>query len=191
MKMRTQKRPPEAALNDFTERPNSVQLLSKIQRRPYYSKSLAVKLLENLANEEARMRFPNVPYLAHRTFRDDNANSLTQCVIQYIRLKGGQSERISNTGRRIDTRSTFENVLGQSRTIGGSHWIKGTGTNGSSDISATIAGRSVKIEVKIGRDIQSEVQKSYQKAVEQAGGIYVIASSFAGFYSWYNQAFKP
>lgn len=166
--------------------------LSKDSKSIRYRKSEAIKYLESIANEAARKRYPNTPpkYLAPRTFRDDTANGLTQCIIQFIRLKGGQAERISNTGRRIDTQITFCDVIGCQRTIGGTHWINGTGTNGTADISATIAGRSVKIEVKIGADRQSEVQKLYQQAIEKAGGIYVIASTFEQFLNWYNQNFE-
>lgn len=156
-----------------------------------YRKSSEVKMLEEMATNEAKRLHPNTPekYIAWREFTDKTANGLTSCIIQYIRLMGGQAERISNTGRRIDNRTTFENVIGQARTIGSSNWIPGTGTNGSADISATIAGRSVKVEVKIGRDIQSEAQKKYQHSIEQAGGLYVITSTFAGFLSWYNKTF--
>lgn len=162
------------------------------QKSIRYRKSEAVKYLENIANEAARKRYPNTPpkYLAPRKYRDDTANGLTQCVIDFIRFNGGQAERINSTGRRIDTQITFCDVIGCQRTIGGTHWINGSGTNGTADISATIAGRSVKIEVKIGRDRMSEAQKLYQKSIEQAGGIYVIASTFALFYSWYIYTFK-
>ncbi|MDP3643137.1 MAG: hypothetical protein Q8S54_08100 [Bacteroidota bacterium] len=156
-----------------------------------YRKSEAVKMLEEIATNEARLRFPTVPYLASRTFRDDTANTLTHCIIQFIRLKGGQAERINSTGRRIDTRTTFEDVTGRSRTIGGSHWIKNNGCNGTADVSCTVAGRSVKVEVKIGRDRQSQAQKLYQQSIEAAGGIYVVASSFEQFLTWYNLNFKP
>lgn len=40
-----------------------------------YCKSPAVKMLETLAMDEARRRYPTVPYLAPRTFRDDTAKS--------------------------------------------------------------------------------------------------------------------
>lgn len=66
-------------------------------------------------------------------------------------------------------------------------YIPGTSRNGTADISATIQGRSVKIEVKIGKDRQSDVQLSYQKEVERAGGIYYIAKDFQSFYDWVNQ----
>ncbi|KAF2380358.1 hypothetical protein BSN82_16780, partial [Acinetobacter baylyi] len=59
----------------------------------------------------------------------------------------------------------------------GGQWTKGTGTPGSADISATIKGRSVKIEVKYGKDRQSQAQKDYQKAIEKAGGTYIIVKT--------------
>jgi len=157
-----------------------------------YIKSRAVKSLEAMADQAARAKYPNTPahFLAPRKFRDDTANGLTQCIIQFVRLIHGQAERISNTGRRIDTRTTFEDVCGRSRTIGGTSWMPGTGTNGSADISATIAGQSVKIEVKIGRDRQSQAQKDYQQSIETAGGRYIIASTFEGFLNWYNLNFS-
>jgi hypothetical protein len=63
-------------------------------------------------------------------------------------------------------------------------WTKGTGTPGSADISATIYGRSVKIEVKIGKDRQSEAQKNYQAMIERSGGTYIIAKDFDSFLEW-------
>jgi hypothetical protein len=168
---------------------NSVYLKAET-KKPRFIKSDSIKLLERMADEAARKRYPTVPYLAPRTFRDDSANSLTNCIIQFLQLSGHQAERINSTGRRIDTRQTFEDVIGRSRTIGSSHWIKGTGQKGTADISGVIAGRSVKVEVKFGRDRQSQAQKNYQQSVEDAGGLYVIATSFEQFLNWYNQTLK-
>ncbi len=128
-------------------------------------------------------------YLARAKYRDDSANGLTRCIIDYIRLHGGQAERINTTGVPIDRRREVTDVLGHSRTIGSIEWRKGGGTNGSADISATINGRSVKIEVKIGRDRQSEAQRQYQQAVEQAGGLYYVAKDFTSFLTWYKATF--
>ncbi len=157
-----------------------------------HRKSAGVKMLEAIANDEAAKKFPTIPkeWLAPRLYSDKTANGLTKCIIDFIRLKDGHAERISNTGRIIDNRKTFEDVIGRSRTIGQTKWIPGTGKNGTADISATIAGKSVKVEVKHGSDRQSKVQKQYQKEVEQAGGIYMIARSFEQFHQWYNQTFS-
>ena len=74
--------------------------------------------------------------------------------------------------------------------IGSLTWRKGGSTVGSADISATIKGRSVKIEVKIGKDRQSEAQKAYQREVEAAGGLYYIAHDFTSFVKWYSMIMK-
>jgi len=161
-------------------------------------KSTAIKILEQLATEAAHKKNPKLPieWLAPRTFNDYSANALTKCVIEYIKLKGYQAERISTTGRFIKNEKVVSDVLGRNRVIGnnkyipgtgtkGSADIPGTGTKGSADISATIYGRSVKIEIKYGKDRQSEYQKSYQADVERAGGIYLIVRTFQDFFNWY------
>ena len=155
-----------------------------------YCKSPAVKMLETLAMDEARRRYPTVPYLAPRTFRDDTANGLTKCIIAFLKLEGWQAERNNTTGRPVNHTKSYTDVMGVRRTIGRFEWVYGTGTRGSADISATIAGRSVKIEVKAGKDRQSDHQREYQRQVEAAGGIYVIARNFQQFNDWYAQNFS-
>jgi len=164
---------------------------SKVTNLPY-RKSFAVKQLEAMADEEARRNNPNTPpeWLAPRKYSDNSANGLTKCIIDFLKLSGWQAERINNTGWQIDTRQTFTDVTGRSRTIGSSKWIKGTGTNGTADISATIKGLSVKIEVKYGRDRQSDKQRAYQCQVQKAGGVYIVASTFEQFLNWYNLKFN-
>lgn len=122
-------------------------------------------------------------------YTDKTANGLTRMVTDWIKFNGGQAERINVTGRFIKAKMVTD-VVGFKRQVGNDKWIKGNGTVGSADISATIKGRSVKIEVKIGRDRQSEYQKQYQESIERAGGIYYIAKDFDSFYEWYNNNFK-
>lgn len=140
------------------------------QRKTPYRKPEQVKMLEQVTG---------------RQHRDDTANGLTQCIISYLHYKGWQAERINTTGVPIDRREQVRDIMGHTRYIGGIEWRKGGATVGSADISATVKGRSVKIEVKIGRDRQSEAQRQYQKQVEQAGGTYYIARDFTSFVDWY------
>lgn len=151
-----------------------------------------LKILSALAFRKLKDKHPTVPEFAipKTKYTDKSANGLTQCIIHFIELMGGQAERINNTGRQIDNRKTVKDVLGSTRTIGSVKWIKGTGTNGTSDISATIYGKSVKVEVKIGADRQSDQQKEYQQTIERAGGIYFVAKNFKSFYEWYNLTFE-
>ena len=146
-----------------------------------------IKILQTLEAEHLKCKYPNLPAKAYALtkWNDKTANGLTKCIIAFLKFKGWQAERVSNMGRPIDQRRTVKDVLGRERQIGSMKWIPGSGTKGTADISATIKGRSVKIEVKIGRDVQSEAQKAYQANVEMAGGLYSIVRSFDDFYEKY------
>ncbi len=143
--------------------------------------------------EYSQYKWPNVPDFA-RTYpnyisKQNSTNGLTNCIILMIKLKGWQAERINNTGRKIDNTKIVTNIIGKQKRIGSSKWIKGTGDNGTADISATILGRSVKIEVKNKKtkDSMSEDQLRYKQKVEAGGGIYYIATDFESFYKWVEQ----
>ena len=151
-----------------------------------YKKSEAVKTLERLADLRSREKYPNMPdqYRAPKKYRDKSSNELTKCIIHWIRYNHYQAERINVTGRLKDNTRVVSDVLGYQREIGSKQWMPTSGQRGSSDISATIKGKSVKIEVKIA-DKQSEHQVQYQKSVELAGGIYFLARNFEEFLEFY------
>jgi len=134
-------------------------------------------------------KHPTVPvdYLPKPSYTDKTANGLTKAIKDFINFSGYQAERISSMGRMIDKRKTVTDVLGRNIQVGSMQYIKGTSTNGTADISATIKGRSVKIEVKIGKDKQSEEQKQYEQDVIKAGGLYFIARDFDSFIEWYDK----
>ena len=144
---------------------------------------MTLKGLSLLKQTIDSVKYPNMPldYIPLYKYTDKTANGLTRCIIDYLEFNGCQAERISTTGRMVDNTKTFTNVIGITKQIGSKKWIKGSGTKGSADISATINGKSVKIEVKIGKDRQSEHQKKYQESIEKSGGIYLIAKSFEDF----------
>jgi hypothetical protein len=154
----------------------------------------ALTLLKELALVDNRRKFPRFPEHARviDKYSDKTANGLTKCIIDFIRFNGGQAERISVTGRYIDNSIIVTNYLGNKKRIGSGQWIKPSMQSGTADISATIAGRSIKIEVKcnITKDKQRPAQKEYQKQIEAAGGIYLLISSFDDFFEWYNSNFK-
>ena len=136
-------------------------------------------------------RYPEIPpdLLYCKPIKANSANELTKAVIKFIRLTDGQAERISVTGRTINTRKTYTDILGHRKTIGSVKYIPSAMTKGSADISATIQGKSVKIEIKWGHDRQSQAQAKYQAEIEKAGGIYIIVSTFDQFYNSYNRNF--
>lgn len=144
--------------------------------------------LKELESKILHEKYPSMPiqYLAHTAFSESSANELTKTIIRFIQLNGYQAERINTMGRFIGPKK-YTDFDGRERTIGKGKYIPTTGTKGSADISATIAGRSVKIEVKYGKDRQSDAQKQYQASIEQAGGTYIIARDVDGFIDWFDK----
>ena len=143
-------------------------------------------IIEEIERDYLQEKYPAVPLtaLARTKWNDSTANGLTKCIVQFLQMSGHQAERINTMGVYRGPKKV-KDVDGITRTIGKGTYTKSTSTKGSADISATIRGRSVKIEVKIGKDRQSEAQKRYQEMIERAGGVYIIAKNFDDFVEWY------
>jgi hypothetical protein len=146
-----------------------------------------LKDLIELKHKIECQKYPSMrpDYIPLTKFTDKTADGLTKCVIAWINLNGGQAERINTMGRMLDKTKIVADTFGNKRTIGSVEWQKGTGTKGSADISATIQGRSVKIEVKM-KDKQSIDQIKYQNAIENAGGQYWLVHNFDEFMFHYD-----
>ena len=141
--------------------------------------------LIDLETAHLKEKYPSMPEfaLAKTKWSDSSANALTKAVTSFINLSGYQAERINTTG--MWRQGAKLNVGEGTRQMPGK-WTKGTGTKGSADISATINGRSVKIEIKYGKDRQSDDQIRYQEMIEKAGGIYIIVKNFDDFIQWFD-----
>lgn len=145
-----------------------------------------LRVLKEMDKQIMIKKHPLSRYPYGDNFTDRTANGLTKAIIKYIQYRGYQAERISSSGRVVGNVKTVTNVVGIFHRVGSVRYIPGTSRNGTADISATIAGRSVKIEVKIGKDRQSMDQSDYEAEVQAAGGIYWIAKDFQSFYEWCN-----
>ena len=160
----------------------------KPPRKQPYRKPHSIRELEKMYFEHSKAKHPDIPEpcLVKTKFRDDSANSLTAAIIAFLKLSGWQAERINVMGRPQYQSHITTDWTGQQHRTGSIKWIPSGSTPGSADISATINGRSVKIEVKYGKDRQSEAQKKYQKSIEDAGGAYIIIRNFDEFKKWYD-----
>ena len=127
--------------------------------------------LMNMKTEDGRAKYPSVPDYARpkTTIKTSDANGLTKAIISFIDLSGGWATRISVEGRYIES-------LGKR--------IPSSVKKGTADIHAVYKGRHLSIEVKIGKDRQSDEQKEVQKSIEAAGGLYFIATTFEAFHQW-------
>lgn len=145
--------------------------------------------LNALMIESLKLKYPNMPeaYIPKTEWNDNSANALTKCVIAWIQFMGGQAERISSQGQYREGKKipVGSGIMAHTKQLPGK-WTPGQSTKGTADISATIRGRSVKIEIKQ-KDKQSEAQKQYQASIERAGGVYIIVRDFDSFVEWYEQ----
>jgi hypothetical protein len=137
-----------------------------------------------------RTKHPNAPihYLVPDEPLEGSANELTKTIIRFLLKSGHFAERISNQGQFRDESKEVTNILGHTYKIGSGRWTKGQGTNGTADISVTLkGGGALKIEIKYGKDRQSEDQKVYQANVEQAQGRYWIVRDLDSFITQYDK----
>jgi len=111
----------------------------------------------------------NSMYFAAKMPDTSKANGLTQAIIKFLLWSGHRATRVSSSGRMIKGK-----------------YIPGATRRGAADISATIRGRSVMIEVKAGADKPSEYQLREQELERKAGGIYEFTRSFEEFLKMYD-----
>lgn len=104
-------------------------------------------------------------------------NSLTQSIMQYIRLRGGAAFRVNTNGIPIVINNKFHG------------WRKSTNP-GAADIRAIISGLSVDIEVKSDSDKLNPNQLNFRTQVLNAKGQYWEVRSFDDFLNYYNYLTK-
>lgn len=103
----------------------------------------------------------------------DVTNSLTQSILNFIRLRGGAAFRINTNGIPIVINGTLKG------------WRKSTNP-GAADIRAIINGYSIDIEVKSDTDKLNPNQVNFKRQVEEAKGQYWEVRRFEDFYNFYN-----
>jgi hypothetical protein len=133
-----------------------------------YKKPASVKHLESMMDANYSRLHPSLPVIQHN-MRDDTANGLTKCITTYMKLKGHYVTRIASQG-------TYSVKLGR--------YIPGTARRGIADIEMLVNGVFIAVEVKVGKDRQSEDQKSVESDINKSGGHYFIARDFTGFVEW-------
>jgi len=98
------------------------------------------------------------------------SGGLTLMICNYINWMGYRATRISTTGRQL-----------------GGKWIYGTTRKGTADISATINGKAIMIEIKVGKYRASEHQLKEQAKERAAGGIYEFISTPEQFFELFDR----
>lgn len=136
--------------------------------------------------EELCERHGSVNYFNHQAnFKDTEEGDLEKCILYFAQLEGFQAERIKVKPNKKDNRITYIDAIGRKKTIGSVQYFPSSMQAGSADMSCTIRGRSVKLEIKIRKDWQKDNQKKYQEQIVKAGGEYWITRTFQQFYDQY------
>ena len=126
--------------------------------------NMSVKKYPNVV-KDGLYTLPTIPKIK-------TANGLTKFICNYLNWTGANATRISSAGRYIEKK----NHLGH-KIAGGGMFIPSTTRKGTADITATIFGRSVKIEIKVGNDKPSKEQLMEQQRERAAQGIYEFIST--------------
>jgi hypothetical protein len=143
---------------------------------------MTLKDLTELKFKQDREDRPSVPtYAVPRTvYTDKTANGLTKAIKTFCDIKGVMCQRTGSEGRYRPGKN-YVDVIGRTRIMKGTY-LPGQ-NNGQGDLCLTIKGKVHWVEVKIGRDVQSEVQKDFEAMVKRAGGVYVVVKTWEDFYS--------
>jgi hypothetical protein len=140
--------------------------------------------LKELSKAISDKNHPNVPLHCrpNKPLSDSSANNLTKAIIAYFDYKGIQAWRQSSEGRYLKGKE-YTDMFGRKKEEKGMYIPRAGGARGSADITCTIPplGRRLEIEVKFGKDRQSDDQKKFQQQIESMGGIYIIVKTWQDF----------
>jgi hypothetical protein len=109
------------------------------------------------------------------------ANGLTLAICKFLEWEGHRATRINVSGRLIDKQIPVQGGL---LTI--KKWQSSTTRRGTADISATIKGRAVMIEIKVGKDKPSVYQLAEQQKERDSGGVYEFIHTIQEFFEFYD-----
>ena len=134
-----------------------------------------------------KIQYPNAYkdgyYLEPKMPKVDSANGLTTFICNYLSWVGYRATRINVMGRLVD--GVEKQPSGAK--IGVKKWLPSSTRKGTADISATIKGRSVMIEIKVGRDKPRPDQLKEQERERRAQGIYEFINSPDEFFILYDK----
>jgi hypothetical protein len=139
------------------------------------------------AHEEYfKIKYPNAYkdgyYLDPKLPKVDSANGLTTFICNYLAWLNHRATRINVSGRLVD--GVEKQPSGAK--IGVKKWIPSSTRKGTADISATIKGRSVMLEIKVGADRPRPEQLTEQARERRAGGIYEFIKTPEEFFYLYD-----
>jgi hypothetical protein len=147
-----------------------------------YTKDRYCKAHESWFKESYPNAYKDGFYLDPKLPKVDTSNGLTTFICNFLLWSGHRATRINVSGRLVD--GVEKQASGAK--IGVKKWIPSSTRRGTADISATIKGRSVMIEIKVGLDRPREDQLKEQVRERKAGGIYEFIKDAEQFFYLYD-----
>jgi hypothetical protein len=120
--------------------------------------------------EQWRKAFDHPP----KKKKQSPANALTDAIRDYCDLLGCATARINVMG-------IYDENLGKYRKSGSTPGVEDIDVTLPVNVSGMKVGIKVAVEVKIGRDAQSDKQIKREEKIKKAGGHYIIAKTFDQF----------
>jgi hypothetical protein len=147
---------------------------------------VTLKELNIALREWTATQYPAVPLhaLPKPTHSDKTANDLAKAIKAYCDMMGVMCQRTGNEGR-YRPGETVVDVVGRTRMMKGT-WLPGQ-NNGQGDLHIVLKGMSHWLEIKIGKDRQSDKQKDFEAMVKRSGGTYDIVKSWDDFFKTYTK----
>lgn len=150
--------------------------------------------LINLRREDVRKRFPAVFAKGEAYYSDKlkvkppkSTAQLEALIAEFVKLSGQHSQRVKTSGTYRSKKTEVTNVIGRTTVVDTGKYTPSQATLGASDMVIVLYSVAVYIEVKIGKDTQSDKQKDFQQSVERANGYYFIVKTLNGFYELWNE----
>lgn len=144
--------------------------------------------LKELAIELSNIRHANIPEHARprMKFSDTTANELTSSILAYFHLAKARGVkcrawRQPSEGRYLPEKWETNSVGHRIQTAKGIFIPRDKNAKGAGDILAICSGKFLSIEVKIGKDRQSDIQSEFQSDIEDSGGKYFIVRNWDSF----------
>lgn len=150
----------------YVKKPKRI-ITSKYDPKKLYYDARRVMFEQTYPEAHSRGEYYNSTFPKIQT-----SNGLTMAIINFLNWSGHNADRTGTQGRMIKVNGQYKRISSANR-------------KGTSDISATIKGLAVKLEIKIGNDTPSKEQLREQDKERAAGGVYEFIHSFDEFFDWY------
>ena len=136
--------------------------------------------------------------MPQQKFSDSTTKGLTKSIVQFLIYNNHLANEQHTTGTIIDKTKIVTDCIGRKRQIGSIQWGNSRDEVGRADILAKLRipykDRFIlvawEIEIKFGKDRQSQKQKDYQQKIESLNGRYDIVHDFDEFILIYDDFIK-